>query len=241
MTTQRWTDASGVRIHYLDNDPSPSVGLPIVFSPGVVDDADDYEAMLPFFSPRRVLVVDVRGRGKSEAPPHGYSVDHLADDLDAAVGDAGLEHFHLMTFSRGTPTAFRVALRHPERVVSISIGDYQAVEIALAPSFVDRQWGLSWRGRPMAERVQRHVLEGIQRDSRAREHWNDLDALGIPVLLAYGTGPGTIVNEETVARYRRSIARTEIVTIPDAGHDLFRPDRLAYPRTVAGFVARVEG
>lgn len=240
MTTERSTEASGVRIRYLDNDPSPSVGLPVVFSPGVVDSADDYEQVLSFFSPRRVLVVDVRGRGGSEAPPHGYSVDHLADDLDAAIADAGLGRFHLMTFSRGTPTALTVALRHPSRVASISIGDYKAVEIALPPSFVDQQWASSWRGRPMPDRVQRHVLEGIVRDSRARELWDEVDALGVPILLAYGTGPGTIVNDDTVARYRQAIARTEFVTIPDAGHDLFRPDRLAYPRAVADFVARVE-
>ena len=241
MTTERWTNASGVRIHYLDNDPSPSTGLPVVFSPGVVDDAVDYVGMLSFFSPRRVLVVDVRGRGKSEAPPEGYTVDHLADDLHAAIREAGLERFHLMTFSRGTPTAFRVAFREPGRVASLAIGDYRAAEIGLPPAFVDHQWGLSWRGRPMPERVPRHVLEGVQRDSRARQHWDDLGSLGIPVLVAYGTGSGTIVDEEAVTRYRQSVPGVQIATIPDAGHDLFRPDRLAYPRLVAEFVARAEG
>jgi pimeloyl-ACP methyl ester carboxylesterase len=240
VATQHFTQASGVRIRYLDNDPPLPTGLPIVFSPGVVDDADEYREMLSFFLPRRALVVDVRGRGKSEAPADGYTVDDLADDLLAAVRDAGIERFHLMTFSRGTPTAFAVAFRHPEQVASISIGDYMAAEIALAPSFVEFQWASRWRGRPMPERVQRHVLEGIARDSRARDHWEDLAALGIPVMVAHGTETGSLVGDDALARYRSSVSGAEVVAVPDAGHDLFRPDRLAYPRLVADFVSRAE-
>ena len=239
MTEERFTEQSGVRVRYLDNGPTTSTGLlPIVFSPGVVDDADDYHEMLSFFAPRRTIVVDVRGRGKSEAPPKGYSVADMADDMAAAIEDAAIERFHLMTFSRGTPTALEVAFRDPRRVASLSIGDYRAAEIRLPDTWPEMEWGLTWRGRPVAERVERHVVEGVQRDSVARDLWDEVGALGIPVLVAHGTKTGSIVDEATLERYRRSISQVEFAPIPDAGHDLFRPDRLAYPRVVEAFVAR---
>jgi non-heme chloroperoxidase len=238
VAEERWTDTSGVRIRYLDNDPSDPVGLPIVFSPGVADDAGDYLATLSYFSPRRVIAVDVRGRGRSEAPAEGYTVDRLADDLQAAVEAAGFERFHLMTFSRGTPTALSLAFRDPSRVASIAIGDYRAVEIQLNSAFVEHQWASTWRGRPMAQLLQRHVLEEIVRDSRARELWDDLGALGLPVLVARGERPGSLVDDAAEAHYRRSVPGVEVVTIPGAAHDLFRPDRLAYPTAVAEFVVR---
>ncbi|HEY3941070.1 MAG TPA: alpha/beta hydrolase [Acidimicrobiales bacterium] len=241
MTNEQWTDRSGVRIRYLDNAvPAQRGTLPIVFSPGVVDDADDYHALLEHFSARRVIVVDVRGRGRSESPPKGYAVGHLADDLAAAIDEAGINQFHLMTFSRGTPTALEVAFRRPERVVSLSIGDYRAAEIQLPDSWPEAEWGLRWRGKPVPERVQRHVLDGIQQDAVARDLWDDVAALRIPVLVAHGTVAGSIVDTGALDRFAEAISEVEFAPIPGAGHDLFRPDRLAYPRAVEQFVARVE-
>ena len=68
---ERCTSGSGARIRYLDNSPAEPVGLPVLFVPGLSDFADEYVGMLGFFHPRRVLVVEVRGRGRSEAPPDG--------------------------------------------------------------------------------------------------------------------------------------------------------------------------
>ena len=88
---ERWTQRSGVRIRYLDNSPDEPVGLPILLSPGFTDFADEYVEVLEFFAPRRVLVVEVRGRGGSEAPTTGYAAgDHTAD-LRAVVDEEGLD------------------------------------------------------------------------------------------------------------------------------------------------------
>src|SRR5258708_22786202 len=142
---ERWTVRSGPRIRYLDNTPVEPVGLPILFSPGLSDVADEYVEMLEFFAPRRVLVVEVRGRGQSEAPPSGYTVKDHAADLEAALGENGIGRFHLMTFSRGTSWGLQLAIDNPQRVASISIGDYRAAEVALPDNFADVQLRTSFR------------------------------------------------------------------------------------------------
>jgi pimeloyl-ACP methyl ester carboxylesterase len=234
---EHWTTSGGARIRYLDNRPQAASGLPILFSPGVTDFADEYLAMLEFMAPRRVVVAEVRGRGRSDAPPAGYAVTDQADDLEAVVHHAGIERLHLMTFSRGTSSGLTLALRDPGRVASVSIGDYLAVELAMPPEWPEHHWSMRWRGRPMPERVGLHVLRGIQRASIARQLWADVAALGVPVLVARGS-EGGLVTDRAEARYREAMPWVEVVTVEGAGHDLFRPDRLRYPSFIADFLAR---
>src|SRR5258708_218342 len=158
--------------------------------------------MLEFFAPRRVLVVEVRGRGQSEAPPSGYTVKDHAADLEAALGEDGIGRFHLMTFSRGTSWGLQLAIDNPQRVASISIGDYRAAGVALPDNFADVQLRTSFRGRPLGERIPRHVLEQLAANSRARELWDALTRLPCPLLVAQPGTTGGILTDELVARYR---------------------------------------
>ncbi|MFI5053412.1 MAG: alpha/beta fold hydrolase [Acidimicrobiia bacterium] len=233
---ERFTTRSGVKIRYLDNAPADPAGLPILFSPGVTDFADEYGALLEYFLPRRVLVVEVRGRGGSEAPPTGYAVTDHVRDLEAVIEEEGIDRLHLMTFSRGTSWALDLALSNPARVASFSIGDYRAVEVGMPDTFADHMMSTTFRGKPLTERIPRHVLEELQRASRARELWDRLPELG-PLLVARG-GEGSMVSDDVVEQYRAVRPDVEIVDIPGAGHDLFRPDRTAYPAAVADFLAR---
>jgi len=234
---ERFASNVDVRIRYLDNQPIAKVGEPVVFVPGITDFADEYEAVFDLLGNRRLLVVELRGRGGSDVPATGYSVQELAGDVEAVLEAERLQRFHLMTFSRGTTPAIEVAIAAPSRVLTLSIGDYLPAEIGLNPAFVDSQWASRFRGRPMPERVERHVLEQIQVTSRTRELWDEVAALGIPLLVARGS-KGGIVGDEQIAIYRHHIPSVEVIVIPGAGHDLFRPDRTAYPRAVLELIAR---
>jgi non-heme chloroperoxidase len=238
MIVARWTARSGPRIRYLDNAPVDEVGLPILFCPGLSDIADEYVEVLELFVPRRVLVVEVRGRGRSEAPTSGYAVGDHVSDLGAVLDEEGIERFHLVTFSRGTSWGLQLALADPRRVASISIGDYRAAEVALGGDFAERQLRTRFRGRPLSERIPRHVLEQLAAESKDHELWGELASLPCPLLVARPGGSGGILTDELVARYREVRPDVEVVVVPDAPHDLFRPDRLHYPRAIADFLAR---
>jgi non-heme chloroperoxidase len=235
---ERWTTRSGPHIRFLDSAPPAPAGLPILFSPGLSDFADEYVGMLELLAPRRVLAVEVRGRGGSDTPDRGYtSADH-ADDLRAVLDEVGVDRFHLVTFSRGTTWGLRLALAEPDRVASVSIGDYRPGEVGLPDDFAERMLATTFRGRPLGERMRRHALEQLAVDAKEQWWWDDLASLPGPMLLARaGTSEG-IVTDEIVARYQAARLDLEVVVVPDAPHDLFRPDRLFYPRAVADFLAR---
>jgi pimeloyl-ACP methyl ester carboxylesterase len=143
-----------------------------------------------------------------------------------------------MTFSRGTSWGLELAFTAPQRVASVSIGDYKPFELHLPPAFAEEQMKTRFRGRPMTQRLQRHVLEGLAAESKGRELWDRWAELPCPVLVAQpGTRSG-LVTDEVAARYRTARPDVELVVVPDAPHDIFRPDRLFYPRAVADFIAR---
>lgn len=240
MTAQaRFTESTGVKIRFLDNEAG-GPALPILFAPGITDFAEDYLHMFDLVADRRLLIVEMRGRGGSEAPDHGYSAEDQAGDLAAVVAATGIARFHLMTFSRGTTPAILLASRDPGRIATLSIGDYRPVEIRLPDDFVDQQWATRWRGVPIPERVQRKVLEGIQADSTDRSFWAEVAALGVPVLVARGE-LGGLVGDDAAQAYRRQVPGVEVVTVPGAGHDLFRPHRHRYLQAVLDFIARHGG
>lgn len=60
--------------------------------------------------PYEVLVTDLRGCGRSDAPPGPYDVATLATDLRAVLGDHGARRAHLVGAGLGGMVALRVAL-----------------------------------------------------------------------------------------------------------------------------------
>ncbi len=235
---ERSVQNDGVRIRYFDSGRDSSAALlPVVFVPGITDSGDDYLEMFELFGDRRLFVVELRGRGGSDSPEKGYAAADQASDLESVIAAERLTRFHVMTFSRGTTAALDLALADRSRPVTLSIGDYRLAEIALPTAFVDQMWRSRWRGRPVAERVARHVLDCIQSESQDRLLWDDVASLGVPVLMARG-GAGGLVTDQIEEIYRQSIPDVEITVIPGSGHDLFRPDRFAYPTAVLDFIGR---
>lgn len=101
-------------------------GAPLVLVHGFTGDATDWRHQVAAFSSGyRVLVVDLRGHGKSSAPedPAAYTVDRMSHDVEAVVADAGIGRYHLVGHSMGGGIAQEIALRSPERLLSLTLED----------------------------------------------------------------------------------------------------------------------
>ncbi|HEY3821251.1 MAG TPA: alpha/beta fold hydrolase [Polyangiaceae bacterium] len=69
--------------------------------------------------PRRVVVLDNRGVGRSDKPRGPYRMATLADDVAAVLQAAGIEKAVVVGISLGGMIAQHVALRHPDRVAGL--------------------------------------------------------------------------------------------------------------------------
>lgn len=245
-TRSRFVEHDGIRLHYVDSLDEAAADLtPVVFVPGMGDEAEEYHELLDELLPRRVISVDVRGRGRSGAPGEGWSPAHHVADLDAVIADAGVleadgGRVHMASYSRGTGYSLGWAITHPDRVRSVTIGDYFAGHVRVPEQYRPGFHTRKWRGRPMNERMTPLAIDGVFAESEDVEMFAELGALGVPVLLVRGTAPGAIVTDELAGRYRATVPGVEIVDFDGSGHDLWRPDPHRFGRTLREFFDRVD-
>lgn len=74
----------------------------------------------------RVVRMDLRGHGRSDAPPAPYSIDMLGSDVMAVAEAAGLERFHLGGISLGGQIALWAAIHRPDRLLSVVLSNTAA-------------------------------------------------------------------------------------------------------------------
>jgi 3-oxoadipate enol-lactonase len=101
-------------------------GEPLVFIHGYTGDISDWGFQIEAFAPtNRVLVMDNRGHGRSEAPADraSYTIEQMALDAEALAIEAGFERYHLVGHSMGGAIAQEIALGSPGRLLSLTLED----------------------------------------------------------------------------------------------------------------------
>jgi pimeloyl-ACP methyl ester carboxylesterase len=74
------------------------------------------EVIAPLASERRLICLDLRGFGWSDAPPGRYEKQTFADDVLALMDALELEQVDLLAHDWGAWAGFQVCLQHPQRV-----------------------------------------------------------------------------------------------------------------------------
>jgi len=115
-----YVERAGARIHYRVT--GPPTGEPIVLVMGLGMDMSGWDDMLPYLDEFRVLRIDNRGAGLSDAPDRPYSIAGMARDVIAAMDAVEMETAHVYGASLGSMIAQEVALSHRERVRTLILG-----------------------------------------------------------------------------------------------------------------------
>lgn len=69
----------------------------------------------------KLVVVDPRGSGASDAPDVPYTAETVADDLAAVLDDAGVDRAHIVGLSMGGGISQDFAIKYPARVQSLTM------------------------------------------------------------------------------------------------------------------------
>jgi pimeloyl-ACP methyl ester carboxylesterase len=111
------------RLHV--DDGGSGAALPVVFVHGNGANLTQWSAQLAHLrATRRAVALDLRGMGQSEVPRNGdYSVEAMADDVQAVVDALHLDRFVLAGHSYGGAVVMRYAAKHPERVAGVVYAD----------------------------------------------------------------------------------------------------------------------
>lgn len=167
MTAFNRTPA-GLAYDIIDLVPPWGAGTaPVVFHHGIGTDRHVWTDWLPSLVTRhKVVRFDTRGYGASQVPPedHRWTLDASLADLMEIVGLAGDGPVHLVGESFGGTVALLAAIRHPDRVASVTVSNaaFRGARIAEVPGWREafaRHGMPAWSGEMMSKRFHPGALD----------------------------------------------------------------------------------
>lgn len=118
----KFARVNNINLHYLD---FPGGEPPLVLLPGLTANAHMFDGLIEAgLSPRfRVLAIDMRGRGLSDKPSSGYSMNEHAADVIALLDELGLQEVVLCGHSFGGLMGYYMGAQYPQRISKLIIMD----------------------------------------------------------------------------------------------------------------------
>jgi pimeloyl-ACP methyl ester carboxylesterase len=119
----------GLKLHALDAGPRDNARLPVVCLPGLARTVEDFRELIEALShgdaPRRVLALDLRGRGLSARDPNpdNYSVPVELGDVLALLDVAGIARAVFVGTSRGGILTMAMGAARPRAVAGAVLND----------------------------------------------------------------------------------------------------------------------
>jgi len=223
-------DAGGHRVHV---DISGNGPPDLVCLHGLVDSVAIWDRVTPSLAERgRVVRLDQRGHGRSEAPPGPYRREDLASDVAAVLADRAIERAVLVGHSMGGIVSMTTALCHPDRVAGLVLigtasqcnekvaGWYERIAVA-----GERDGNAGLARAIYGEKTRKQIAgdaQGIAHVTRTlKSLYEDpltpkLSAIRCPVLLVVGEKDPMGPKASAIISEGLPDARLEI--IPDCGH-----------------------
>lgn len=114
------TARDGIKLYAESN----GEGVPIVFVHELAGSCRSFDLQVKDWrSKSRCVTFNARGYPPSAIPPHvdSYSQGHAAADIGAILDGFGLKDAHIVGVSMGSASTLQYAIRHPDRVRSITL------------------------------------------------------------------------------------------------------------------------
>lgn len=237
--TEGWVKNGPVRLHYIDNQGS-GTSTPLVIVPGFANTAEGFAEVVSSLLPRRCVSMSLRGRGKSDTPAHGYSLDDHAQDIASVVAGLGLGQVCVMAHSRGVPYAIAFAAARRDGVRGLVLLDFPArhsrPSSAWADSFLSSDFGKA----AVPGRVRLETVRGVQSESGGELLWDTLDGFQFPVLVIRGGKKDSILKEEDAQLYEKHLRRGRLLLFEDSGHDVWKPDLGRFIGALSDFLSALD-
>ena len=146
-----YVDAGGLRMHVAE--AGDESGDPVVLVHGWPQHWWIWRGVIPPLADagHRVICLDLRGHGWSDAPRKGYEKDQFATDVLAALDALGVERFKLIGHDWGGFASFLIALREPQRVEKL-------LALSIVHPWIQREGGPGQQLKALASAVYQFVL-----------------------------------------------------------------------------------
>lgn len=198
----------------------------------------------------RVILVDLRGHGRSTNPGRTFTMRQSADDVLAVLDSLRLPRVRAMGISAGAMTLLHVATRHPERVQALvlvggttALGDQArailrtATRDAMPPEVLAGFAGCASRGEAQVDELlaQFRALEPMRDDPNFTPA--DLARITAPTLVVHGDRDIFFPVEIAIGMYRH-IPTAQLWIVPDGDHVPIYDPLVPFADTALRFLQR---
>jgi 3-oxoadipate enol-lactonase len=265
---QRIEIAPGVSLAYtLDDYTDPWIDAEtIILIHGIAESGEAWHAWVPHLARRyKVIRLDLRGFGDSTPMPLDYewSIDALADDLDAFVTRLDLGRVHLVGAKLGGLISMKFAATRPQKMHTLIVSGATVKLGFLAPSIPEkvrrmkeesiRAWAESTMRDRLGSGLPREAVDwwidlmgkapkdsvlGVYRMLPAVDITADLPNITAPTLVMTSTKSGYYGTSEAFANWQKNISDSELVLIPDDSFHISASYPDACASRAAEFLAR---
>lgn len=239
-------------------------GPPVILIHGMTDNARSWSLLIPHLDPGlHLIAVDLRGHGKSSAPPCCYGLRDLASDVIGLMDALKIEKASIVGHSLGSMVGQVLAARWPDRVDRLVLissttsgataaapDGWLATNIAAlkAPIDPDSQFMQDWYANPnpvdptflrheIAESatVPLQVWHGVLDTLRTEEFGRYAPDIKAPVLILMG-GKDGLFGEKDREALQKALPAAKLQLFDQLGHNLFWEDPAAAAAAINPFL-----
>jgi pimeloyl-ACP methyl ester carboxylesterase len=243
---------TGVRLSYTSTGLGPAT--PVLFLHAWAESRRSFDRLLGLLPTTvHAIAIDQRGHGDAERPAAGYSLDNLAEDVEAFMNEVGIASAVLFGSSSGGYVAQQVAIRKPDLVAGlVLVGSPRTLqgrpafadEVEQLTDPIDLAWvrnSLTWfptiqpvppwyiddRVRDGA-RIPAHVWREAFSGLTAARPPTDAGTITAPTLIVWGD-QDELLTRDHEERLTAAIPDSRLVVYEDTGHLVLweQPERLA--------------
>jgi pimeloyl-ACP methyl ester carboxylesterase len=214
--SKKFTNNNGISIEYysLNNDMS---SIPLVIIPGAIVGAGDIVEGTQSICNIKTFVISIRGRGESSKPTSGYSMNDQISDIEAVIKAEVIHEFYIFGHSVGAGISSGYAVKHPEQVKGLILGDYP-------PGYPKFTAAWAENIRKNFEGISENLVNGLLNESEKKYFLNELAEFKIKTLILKSGGGDSLLSIENAQKINSALPNSNLVILNNCGHEMFNDD-----------------
>ncbi|WP_296644300.1 alpha/beta fold hydrolase [Romboutsia sp. 13368] len=210
----------GVNIYYIDNGIKNSIKTPLLICPGLSECAKDYIKFMNKFDDRRCVALSFRGRGISDSPKGGYTLEDHIEDIKVVVEALELKQFCLLGVLRGLSYGLGYSILNLEKLKGLIINEYPAIHKEITNGWAEESRQIYNECDLVS--ISYEVLKSIEKDSKYVDFRNDLKKITCPTMILKGNLEDSLLRNDDIVDYINNLNSRSITIekFDNAGHDI---------------------
>lgn len=230
----------GVNIYYIDNGIKNSKKTPLLICPGLSECAKDYIKLINRITDRRCVALSFRGRGISDSPSSGYSLEDHISDIEAVVEELDLKEICVLGISRGVSYELGYCSLNPHKVKGLIITEYPPKHKRALNEWTEESIEIYNRNREFMS-INYDVLKSIEKESENISFNTDLKKITCPALILKGNLKDSLLKDEDLSDYINNLGSQNILIkkFDDIGHSIQSENFEKLARAVEEFLITI--